>query len=553
MNAEVLPHAEAADVVAQKTRRVLFTAVRNEAIFLLEWLAYHKAIGFTDVIVFANPSDDGTDELLQALDEAGEIELHPNEIGDSMSAQASAAEVANETGLLRDNDWVLWLDADEFLVVNVGGRQLADLINFIGDRKGMLIPWRIFGDGGNRRFPGRFVSGDFVKASRRFFNGNREHKSIFRHGPWIAGLPTKGPHRPTIRKSAGLKHDDFIAGSGKALDAKHPFHKKWLNGFESFTAYHSVADQGFSYAQINHYVVRTREHFALKSRRGRGTDAAQTGQKNLRHTPDFFRKVNRNDVEDRKILRHKPAVDAGVARLLDIPTVRDAYHAAVQKTEKLVATLPEDMLTALDVAAGDFKPDETTTAAFQLTLPSAAADAVRTAYAEANSVLEYGSGGSTVLGAELGVPHLFSVESDKGWSDRLGKALDKDFPDHTCRMHYADIGPTKEWGRPDGNSGFARYHGYAMSVWDREDFVPPDVVLIDGRFRVACFLTTLMRCQGKVTVLFDDYRGRPEYHWIEALTAPVDFVDRMAVFKVERTSIPDELVTKVVGAYVDPR
>ena len=30
-------------------RKVLFSAMKNEAPFVLEWIAYHKVIGFTDI------------------------------------------------------------------------------------------------------------------------------------------------------------------------------------------------------------------------------------------------------------------------------------------------------------------------------------------------------------------------------------------------------------------------------------------------------------------------------------------------------------------------
>ena len=49
----------------------------------------------------------------------------------------------------------------------------------------------------------------------------------------------------------------------------------------------------------------------------------------------------------------------------------------------------------------------------KLTLPEAEASALRAAYAAAEVVLEYGSGGSTVLAAEAGA-EVWAVESDAG-------------------------------------------------------------------------------------------------------------------------------------------
>ena len=41
--------------------------VRNEAAFLLEWLAHHRAVGVTDFLVFSNDCQDGTDAMLDRL------------------------------------------------------------------------------------------------------------------------------------------------------------------------------------------------------------------------------------------------------------------------------------------------------------------------------------------------------------------------------------------------------------------------------------------------------------------------------------------------------
>jgi hypothetical protein len=54
----------------------------------------------------------------------------------------------------------------------------------------------------------------------------------------------------------------------------------------------------------------------------------------------------------------------------------------------------------------------------ELTLPEAEAATIRAAYERAGVILEYGSGGSTVLGAELG-KRVLSVESDKAWAQMM--------------------------------------------------------------------------------------------------------------------------------------
>lgn len=191
--------------------------------------------------------------------------------------------------------------------------------------------------------------------------------------------------------------------------------------------------------------------------------------------------------------------------------------------------------------------------AFRLTLPDEEADALGQAYASAGVVLEYGSGGSTFLALRSGAGFVMSVESDKAWAKRIDAALAAEFAADRFLVHHADIGPTGPWGRPEGSRGYRRFHLYATGIWDHPGFRHPDVVLIDGRFRVACFLATMIRCTRPVTVLFDDYIDRTNYHWIEEMVPRDDLIGRMARFTIRPTSLPPGQLTRVAGAFTDPR
>jgi hypothetical protein len=49
----------------------LVATMRNEGPFLLEWVAYHRLIGFNDVLICTNDCVDGSPELLDALQNHG--------------------------------------------------------------------------------------------------------------------------------------------------------------------------------------------------------------------------------------------------------------------------------------------------------------------------------------------------------------------------------------------------------------------------------------------------------------------------------------------------
>lgn len=186
---------------------------------------------------------------------------------------------------------------------------------------------------------------------------------------------------------------------------------------------------------------------------------------------------------------------------------------------------------------------------FDLTFPSETADCVRQHYAEADVILEYGSGGSSFVGLGAGAALLMTVESDKAWADRINAALATRFEPARFLVHHVDVGPTREWGFPVDARRFRNFHAYALSVFDQPAYRHPDVVLIDGRFRVACFYATMLRIERPATILFDDYANRKRYHRVERFFKPVAFAGRMAQFEINPITLPRDQMTEIIGAF----
>jgi hypothetical protein len=168
----------------------------------------------------------------------------------------------------------------------------------------------------------------------------------------------------------------------------------------------------------------------------------------------------------------------------------------------------------------------------ELSLPAKEADRLHHAYRAAQIILEYGSGGSTILASEQPGKLTFSVESDRNWAVRLQAEIDASDLPSPAHLYHVDIGPTGDWGRPVSPDAWTRFHRYPLAIWDEPFFRQPDVVLIDGRFRPACFMAVLLRTRKPVTVLFDDYTTRPAYYSVEEFVTPSEIVGRMAVFEV---------------------
>lgn len=169
--------------------------------------------------------------------------------------------------------------------------------------------------------------------------------------------------------------------------------------------------------------------------------------------------------------------------------------------------------------------------------------------------LEYGGGGSTVFAATHGPASIFTVATDadflKAVSDRLAQVsypLKKKRPKFA--PIYVNVGPTGNWGFPADPSTAASWPKYSVHAWDSLQLakVTPDLILIDGRFRVACFLASLIFARPGCTILFDDYADRPQYHSVEKFLKPVSIAGRMAEFVIPPNIMSHKLILELVKA-----
>lgn len=157
--------------------------------------------------------------------------------------------------------------------------------------------------------------------------------------------------------------------------------------------------------------------------------------------------------------------------------------------------------------------------------------------------LEYGSGGSTVMAARLG-KNFISVDTDKFFLKCVGKKIGVLSPDQ--HLVHADIGLTGPWGRPvpahdPSPRRLKKWHAYAGRPWWLIDAnSPPDLILIDGRFRVATLLTCCanLPAGADTKILVDDYANRPHYHVMHEYARLDGLCGRMAVFRPAPAASP---------------
>ena len=141
---------------------------------------------------------------------------------------------------------------------------------------------------------------------------------------------------------------------------------------------------------------------------------------------------------------------------------------------------------------------------------------------------EYGVGKSTNYVIENTKAKIVAVDSDKNWIESINiSKREKDI-----KLNWIDLGELGEWGRPKTYSHRKNFIDYISVVWQFKTIA--DVILIDGRFRVACFLYCLLKSKEGSVIIFDDYKNRSYYHLVEDIIPAFDSCGKQAVFKVPK-------------------
>lgn len=159
---------------------------------------------------------------------------------------------------------------------------------------------------------------------------------------------------------------------------------------------------------------------------------------------------------------------------------------------------------------------------------------LRECFSKANSLLEFGSGGSTLLAVRSpSLRRIWSVENDPAWVARLRVQPEVDAAERSGRLHRlaVDVGPVGDYGFPLDHTTQPAWPRYHEAVWDDAAATETDLILVDGRFRVACAMAALAHCRPHAILLFHDFWNRTHYHPLLAFTDWLGSCDSLAILR----------------------
>lgn len=287
--------------------------VKNEKDYLLEWIAYHRAVGVDYFLIYNNSghNDDGTTELLDTLDGAGIVDVipwpdQPNwtlPSGVYLRPQIPAYYDGLER-LRNDAEWVAFIDVDEF-ILPIQSNDLPSTLRFYEKFGGVAANWRMFGSSGE-------VNKRNVPVCRRFTMASFPENIVNQHVKCITRpklIRDLSVHRPF------LKSRILVDEHGRELT--HPY------GFRYPVSYDIL--------RINHYYSKSREEWLAKVARGRASHPQKRNENSI--TEAHF-----NDERDTAILKFCDVTLQGMralaeaANILDYPALSE-IEASVSYTD----------------------------------------------------------------------------------------------------------------------------------------------------------------------------------------------------------------------------
>jgi len=263
--AEVMVRDVRQTVIPPQRACILATA-RNEGVYYLEWIAYHRSIGFEDFFIYTNDNDDLSAPLLEALATAGIVNVVYSSLGAGQNAQAKAyGHALGFNPRILDYEWTMVCDLDEFLLLeNDYFANISEFLTWheISDVDCISLSWSHINASGQKKWDERPMIDRF--ATPRFWLDTKI-KSIFRTGRAAQSYA----HFPAELDGGQLIYRNAV-GDLRATHLSEDVH--------GIHGRHLDDDPEYRFGSIVHYYWKSAEEFLWKHSRNKGDHARIEGR-----------------------------------------------------------------------------------------------------------------------------------------------------------------------------------------------------------------------------------------------------------------------------------
>ena len=298
---------------AGNSGNVIVGCMKNEAPYIIEWVAYHRAIGFDNFLIYTNGCTDGTDALLDRLQDMGILQHRNNDDWKGNSPQQHALNRSLKEPLIQNAEWIAHIDVDEFVNIRTGNGTLADFFAAVPNATNVAMTWRLFGHNGVHALDDAPVISQFDSAAPSFCPKPHTvwgYKTLFRN---IGAYGKISCHRPNKLDEDAASRVKWVNGSGRDMTKD-----ALKNGWRS-----SKSNIGYDLLQLNHYALRSADSFLIKRQRGRALHVDRSIGLN------YWIRMDWNDHRDVSIQRNLPRLRAEMDRLLADDQLRAIHDAGL--------------------------------------------------------------------------------------------------------------------------------------------------------------------------------------------------------------------------------
>jgi len=260
------------------------------------------------------------------LQDMGILQHRDNNEWKGNSPQQHALNQSLKETLIKNAEWVIHIDVDEFINVRIGNGTLDDFLARVPDATNVAMTWRLFGHNGVTRLNEDLVIDQFDHAAPKYCP--KPHtvwgfKTMVKN---IGAYEKLSCHRPNKLKDGKRDKVAWVNGSGQQMgeDVKD---KGWRS---------SLKTVGYDLVQLNHYALRSAESYLIKRQRGRALHVDRSIGIN------YWVRMDWSGNPDITIKRNIPRLQAELAQLRQDPKLVALHEAGLDWHRAKAAELHEN-------------------------------------------------------------------------------------------------------------------------------------------------------------------------------------------------------------------
>ena len=232
---------------------------KDEGDYIVEWVEYYMLQGVEHFYLYNNNGTDNSEQLLKPYIDKGIITWI------NWPGQQQQLDIYNNCIAQYKNDtkWLAIVDLDEF-IVPMKEKKLTTILSNFDDVNQIVIPWVLYGSSGHRKKEDGLVIERFTKHQiglNKLTKTILNPRSVFYADVHISVVygRTVDEHKNKVRKTSDIKTSDIL--------------------------------------RINHYVIKSREEYENKKRRG------DPYFKYSQFNEEFFKAHDLNDIDEPELMK----------------------------------------------------------------------------------------------------------------------------------------------------------------------------------------------------------------------------------------------------------